>query len=197
MSTTASDDQDRADMARLIDGRDAALDDLMGRHSERLYHYLIRVVQDETDAEDLAQETFARVFFNRSKFKPDKRFSTWLYAIATNLARDRLRHRSRHPAVSIEATEDSESGLKNILAASGPNPTEKMELDERAAAVRRALAALPEELRVPLVLAEYEDQSHGEIAVVLECSPKAVEMRIYRARQQLRELLAPLLVSVK
>jgi RNA polymerase sigma-70 factor (ECF subfamily) len=197
MNTSASDDQDRADMAQLIDGRDAALDDLMGRHGERLYHYLIRVVQDETDAEDLAQETFARVFFNRSKFKVDKKFSTWLYAIATNLARDRLRHRSRHPAVSIEATEESESGLKNILPASGPNPTEKLELDERAAAVRHALAALPEELRVPLVLAEYEDQSHGEIAAVLDCSPKAVEMRIYRARQQLRELLAPHLIPVE
>jgi RNA polymerase sigma-70 factor, ECF subfamily len=191
MNTTASDDQDRADMARLAEGRDAALDDLMGRHGERLYHYLIRVLQNEMEAEDLAQETFARVFLNRSKFKADKKFSTWLFTIATNLARDRLRHWSRHPAVSIDATEDSESGLKNILPARGPNPTEKLELEERAAAVRRALAALPEELRVPLVLAEYENQSHGEIAAVLDCSPKAVEMRIYRARQQLRDLLAP------
>ena len=98
--------------------------------------------------------------------------------------------------MSIDATEDSDSGLKDILPASGPNPTEKLELEERAAAVRRALAALPEDLRVPLVLAEYEGQSHREIAAVLECSPKAVEMRIYRARQRLRELLAPVLTAV-
>jgi RNA polymerase sigma-70 factor (ECF subfamily) len=68
-----------------------------------------------------------------------------------------------------------------------------METKERAAAVRRAVGELPEELRVPLVLAEYEEQSHAEIAVALGCSPKAVEMRIYRARQQLRARLAPLL----
>src|SRR5580765_6425081 len=138
MNTTAIDDQDRADMARLADGREAALDELMGRHGERLYHYLIRVLQDETEAEDLAQETFARVFLNRSKFRADKKFSTWLYTIATNLARDRIRHRSRHPAVSMDATEDSESGLKDILPASGPSPTEALELEERAVAVRRA-----------------------------------------------------------
>jgi RNA polymerase sigma-70 factor (ECF subfamily) len=197
MNMTAIDDQDRADMARLVDGREAALDELMRRHGERLYHYLIRVLQDETEAEDLAQETFARVFLNRSKFRADKKFSTWLYTIATNLARDRIRHRSRHPAISMDATEESDLGLKDILPASGPNPTEKLELEERVAAVRRALAALPEDLRVPLVLAEYEGQSHGEIAAVLECSPKAVEMRIYRARQRLRELLAPVLTAVQ
>jgi RNA polymerase sigma-70 factor, ECF subfamily len=197
MNMTAIDDQDRADMARLVDGREAALDELMRRHGERLYHYLIRVLQDETEAEDLAQETFARVFLNRSKFRADKKFSTWLYTIATNLARDRIRHRSRHPAISMDATEESDSGLKDILPASGPNPTEKLELEERVAAVRRALAALPEDLRVPLVLAEYEGQSHGEIAAVLECSPKAVEMRIYRARQRLRDLLAPVLTAVQ
>src|SRR5262245_17838913 len=129
MSTTATDGQDQADMARLAEGRESALDDLMGRHAERLYHYLIRLLQDETEAEDLAQETFARVFLHRSKFKADKKFSTWLYAIATNLARDRLRHRSRHPTVSIEAMDDSESGLKNILPARGPNPTENLELE--------------------------------------------------------------------
>ena len=193
MNTDANEVRDQADMARLVQGTDSALDDLMVRHGERLYHYLIRVLQDETEAEDLAQETFARVFLNRSKFKAGKKFSTWLYAIATNLARDRIRWRSRHPAVSIEPTDDQDSGLKDILPASGPNPTEKLELEERAVAVRRALANLPEDLRVPLVLAEYEGQSHAEIAAVLECSSKAVEMRIYRARQQLRSELAPLL----
>jgi len=197
MNTTATDAEDQADMARLVEGREGALNDLMRRHGERLFHYLIRVLQDESEAEDLAQEAFARVFLNRAKFKADKKFSTWLYAIATNLARDQLRRRSRHPSVSIEATEEHESGLKNILPADGPNPAENLDLAERAAAVRRALAELPEELRVPLILAEYEEQSHGEIAVVLDCSPKAVEMRIYRARQQLRNRLSPLLLQVE
>jgi RNA polymerase sigma-70 factor (ECF subfamily) len=192
MNTITSDAGDQADMARLVEGHDAALEALMARHGERLFHYLIRVLQDESTAADLVQETFTRVYLHRGKFKAGRKFSTWLYTIATNLARDHRRWRSRHPEISLESDDDSDTGLKNVLPAPGPTPTENLEQDERADAVRRALAALPEDLRVPLVLAEYEDQSHAEIAAVLDCSPKAVEMRLYRARQQLRESLASL-----
>jgi RNA polymerase sigma-70 factor (ECF subfamily) len=198
MNTTASEAQDQSDMAQLAAGRDTALDDLMSRHGERLFHYLIRVLQDEAEAADLAQETFARVYLNRTKFQAGKKFSTWLYAIATNLARDRIRWLKRHRHVSLEsAREDDEAGLQHVLPSGDRTPREHLEAEERAAAVRGALAELPEDLRVPLVLAEYEEQSHAEIAVVLECSPKAVEMRIYRARQQLRASLAPFLSEAK
>lgn len=179
-------------MARLVAGHDAALNELMARHSGRLFGYLVRILGNEPEADDLAQEAFVRVYLNRARFRPSARFGTWLFAIATNLARDRLRWRARHPHVSVEADESgSESGLKHTLAAADPTPAENLEAAERAAAVRQAVAELPEELRLPLVLAEYEEQSHAEIAVVMDCSPKAVEMRIYRARQQLRERLAP------
>ena len=73
----------------------------------------------------------------------------------------------------------------------GPGPSDKLIAEERAAAVRDAIGKLPEDLRTPLLLAEYEDLSQQEIAVILQCTPKAVEMRIYRARQQLRASLAP------
>ena len=193
MNTAPSEAPDQADMARLAEGRDDALNPLMERHGARLFHYLIRVLQDETEAADLAQETFVRVYQNRARFNPDRKFSTWLYAIATNLARDRLRWLARHPQVSIESRDDDDAGLKNVLPANQPTPPETLEAEERAAAVRRALAELPEELRLPLVLAEYEEHSHAEIAAVLDCSAKAVEMRLYRARRQLRTKLAPLL----
>ena len=193
MNTAPSEAPDQADMARLAEGRDDALNPLMERHGARLFHYLIRVLQDETEAADLAQATFVRVYQNRARFNPDRKFSTWLYAIATNLARDRLRWLARHPQVSIESRDDDDAGLKNVLPANQPTPPETLEAEERAAAVRRALAELPEELRLPLVLAEYEEHSHAEIAAVLDCSAKAVEMRLYRARRQLRTKLAPLL----
>jgi RNA polymerase sigma-70 factor (ECF subfamily) len=193
MNTPTSDGRDEADMMRLAQGHDAALDALMERHGERLFHYFIRLLQNEIEATDLAQETFVRVFQNRARFDPRRRFSTWLYAIATNLARDRMRWHSRHPSVSLDCGEDDEAGLKSVLPASQPTPREALEATERAAAVRRALAELPEELRVPLVLSEYEELSHAEIATALDCSPKAVEMRVYRAREQLRAALAPLL----
>lgn len=194
--TTETEAQDALDMARLAGGGDAALNDLMTRHGERLFHYLIRQVQNEDDAADLTQETFVRVFQNRGKFRPGAKFTTWLYTIATNLARDRFRWQARHPNVSLEGRDDDETGLKNVLPSGQPTPLEVLEAEERAAAVRRAVAGLPEDLRVPLILSEYEEQSHADIAAVLDCSAKAVEMRIYRARQQLRAALAPLLATI-
>ena len=187
MTTTEAEAQDQSDMGRLAAGHDAALNDLIARHGERLYHYLLRVVHNDTDAADIAEEAFVRVYQNRHKFRPANKFSTWLYTIATNLARDVQRRRTRHPQVSLEAEEHN---FNEVLPADKPGPAETMESAEIAHAVREAVAALPEELRLPLVLAEYEEKSHAEIGAILGCSPKAVEMRIYRARQDLRARLA-------
>lgn len=181
-------------MARLAAGHDAALNALMERHGARLFHYLIRCLQNEDEAADLAQEAFVRVYQHRVKFDAQQKFSTWLYAIASNLVRDRYRWRSRHPQVSLDA-ENEQTGLslRENLPVPGSTPSERLETEERAIAVRRAVAALPEELRTPLILAEYEERSHAQIGEILGCTAKAVEMRIYRARQQLRQGLGTLL----
>jgi RNA polymerase sigma-70 factor (ECF subfamily) len=193
MNAPNCDEQDAQDMARLAGGHDAALNDLMDRHAERLFHFLVRSLQNETDAADLAQETFVKIFQNRAKFDPQQKFSTWLLTIASNLARDRYRWRSRHQQVSLDAENDqTESSLKDTLAAPEPAPDQRMQTDERADEVRKAVAALPEELKQPLILAVYQDLAQAEIATILKCSVKAVETRIYRARQQLRTALAGL-----
>ena len=178
--------QDASDMQRLVNGHDAALNELMERHAQKLFHYLIRLLQVDSDAADVAQEAFVRVYQHRSKFDPRQKFSTWLYTIATNLARDRLKWRSRHPEVSLNAEKDSDSSLESVLPDSSAKPDETLLNNERAESVRRAVAELPDELRTPLILAEYEGLSHAEIAGIIRCSAKAVESRIYRARQQLR-----------
>ncbi len=194
MNAPDSGEQDVSDMARLNAGHDAALNAIMDRHSERLFHYLIRQLGDETEAADVAQETFARVYLHRARYDPGQKFSTWLYTIATNLVRDRFRWRQRHPQVSLDAeNEGTETGLKDSLRADDATPDERMQSNERAAAVREAVAALPEELRQPLILAVYQGMSQAEIGAILKCSVKAVETRIYRARQHLRTVLAQLL----
>lgn len=194
MTGPGIDEEDRADMVRLADDQDAALNKLMARHGPKLFHYLIRLLQNEAEAADLAQEAFVRVYLNRAKFDVRQKFSTWLYAIATHLAQDRQRWRTRHPTVSLEAENTAtESDFKEALPASGPTPSESVLAEERADQVRRAVSALPEDLRVPLLLAEYEERSQAEIASILQCSVKAVEMRLYRARQILRQQLSPLL----
>ena len=193
MHATNCDEQDAQDMTRLAGGHDAALNDLMDRHAERLFHFLVRSLQNETDAADLAQETFVKIFQNRAKFDPQQKFSTWLFTIANNLVRDRYRWRSRHQQVSLDAENDqTESSLKDTLAAPEPAPDQRMQTDERADEVRKAVAALPVELKQPLILAVYQDLPQAEIATILKCSVKAVETRIYRARQQLRAALAGL-----
>ncbi len=196
VESTELDERDRADMQRLASGHEAALNDLMGRHGPKLFNYLIRCLQNEEDAADAAQETFARVYQNRAKFDTSQRFSTWLYAIATNSVKDRYRYRTRHPQVSLDAeNEPTGSDFRESLPERGPTPSDSFAAEERAEMVRRAVAALPEDLRVPLLLSEYEELSHAEIGAILKCSAKAVETRIYRARQQLRLSLAKLLMT--
>jgi len=196
MNAPNADGQDAEDMARLVAGGDAALNDLMERHAEKVFHYLFRSLQDESDAADLAQETFVRVYQNRAKFDARQKFSTWLYAIASNLVRDRFRWRSRHRQVSLDAeNEATGNDFRDALAGHGPSPSESLQAEERAEAVRRAVAALPEELRLPLILTEYEGHSQAEIGEILGCTPKAVETRLYRARQRLRVTLGKLLID--
>jgi len=198
VESTELDERDRADMQRLASGHEAALNDLMERHGPKLFNYLTRCLQNEEDAADVAQEAFVRLYQNRAKFDANQRFSTWLYAIATNLVKDRYRYRTRHPQISLDAENESTgSDFRESLPEHGPTPSDTLAAEERAEMVRRAVAALPEELRVPLLLSEYEELSHAEIGVVLGCSPKAVETRIYRARKQLRNKLGWLLEKIE
>ena len=184
------DELDRQDMARLVGGHDGALNALMKRHGPKLFNYLLRNLQNEEDAADLAQETFVRVYQNRTKFDPDLKFSTWLYAIASNLVRTQFRYRSRHSSISADA-ENPETGsaILDAVPRADLSPSESLQTAETADAVRMAVTDLPEELRTPLILSEYEDLSHAEIGTILNCSAKAIETRLYRARKQLREAL--------
>ena len=190
MENTESDTQDRADMARLAAGHDAAHNDLMARHATPVFRLLCRMLNNEDDANDLAQETFVRVFQSRAAFDPNKKFSTWLFTIAANLARNQIRWRTRHPNVSLDAESDStEQSLAEKIPATTATPKEQVLSAERAAAVRAAVNNLPEDMREAIVLCEWEEHSLAEAAVILEATPKAVESRLYRARQILRDKL--------
>jgi RNA polymerase sigma-70 factor (ECF subfamily) len=148
------------------------------------------MVGNEDDANDLAQETFVRVFRARASFRTSERFSTWLFTIAANLARNHFRWRARHPNVSLDTeTGEKEQTLGSTLPANEQAPNEQALTAERARAVRAAVGKLPEDLREAIVLCEWEEYSVAEAAAILETTPKAVESRLYRARQILRERL--------
>ncbi len=174
MDTANTEALDRADMARLVGGHDAALNDIMDRHAPAVFRFLCRMLGNEDDANDLAQDTFVRVYRARESYKPDQKFSTWLFTIAGNLARNQFRWRSRHP---------------DTLQSSMASPHQATIATERAEAVRAAVQNLPDDMREAIVLCEWEEMAVAEAAAVLQSTPKAVESRLYRARNLLRERL--------
>ncbi len=173
---------DTDDMLALQSGEDEALNRLMLRWQVPLRSFLYRHTQNEFDALDLSQETFVRVYQHRARFRPEARFSTWLFQIALNLARDRARRLVRRPTASLEEAPEPVDDTDLPHSAS--------ERDERAVAVKKAIANLPAEMREAIILFEYEEKSHAEIGEIVGASAKAVETRIYRARQQLKKTLA-------
>jgi RNA polymerase sigma-70 factor (ECF subfamily) len=176
-------------MQRLQAGDDLALNEIMGRWKQPLTSYLLRQLGGHEDALDLTMETFVRVYENRHRYAPSARFARWLFTIATNLARNHVRWKQRHPEVTLEANEDEKS-LLDRLADDVPCAARQLQTKERAKAVREAITDLPPDLRTAVLLFEYEGLSHAEIASVEGCTAKAIETRLYRARQYLEQKLA-------
>ena len=188
MMPAASSDTDEATMAALQRGEDLALNRLMTRWERPLRAFLYRSTHNEHDALDLAQETFVRIYQHRARYRPGARFSTWMFQIALNLARDHARRQRRRPTTTLEEAPEPTTRV---------TPGQQLTDAEAAEAVRDAVAALPEDLREAVLLFEFENLSHAEIAEIVDATPKAVETRLYRAREKLRTALARHLGSAR
>jgi RNA polymerase sigma factor (sigma-70 family) len=174
-------------MQRLAAGDDLALNELMDRWRERVAAFLLRMVGNHATAMDLTQETFVRLYTGRHRYKAVAKFSTYLFHIAANLARSQVRWKKRHPSVPVE---DEQGNLVHEAVDRNPAPDEAAALHEKAVMVNRAIAALPVDLREALLLFTVEEMSQADVARTLGCSVKAVELRVYRARRELRERLS-------
>ncbi len=187
----ARDDLDAELMRQLAEGEDLALNRLMDTWSPPLISYLTRHTGSHATACDLAQETFVRVHRHRFQYRAAQKFSTWLFTIATNLARNHARWRARHPEALTEP-----GALRELpLASPAATPAEQAAVNERLAAVQQAVAELPPDLREVLILSVWHSMTHAEIARVQGTSEKAVELRLYRARKLLREMLGTALTA--
>lgn len=176
-------------MKRLAGGDDLALNTLMDRWGERVAAFLHKMTGRHDAAGDLAQETFVKLYQARDRYRPSGNFSTYLFGIAANLARNHARWTRRHPTLSLDAT--PEDGGVQVPEMADPNlsPQEAAQRAERMHAVHEAFQRLPPDLREAMTLFVYEGMGYAEIAIVSGCSAKAVETRIYRARQHLKEQL--------
>ncbi len=184
--------EDRALMARVQQGDEAALAALMDRWELPVKRVIARIVFNVGEAEELAQETFVRVWQQREKFRDGAEVKPWVLSIAVNLARNRLRWWRRRPEVALHEWSEApgegrEARSEGETGRSGDGGD--LERKERAVAVQDAIAALPLDLREAIVLFEFEEMSQAEIAATVGASVKAVEARIARAKEKLRGAL--------
>ena len=175
------------DLVEAFQGGDtAAFDVLVQRWDRKIQGAIYRFVGPTEDARDLCQEAFLKAYRGLRTFKKDARFSSWLYQIALNVCRDRLRRRRGRTVLSLD--ELDENG-QDTAVLPDPSPLDLAEGQDIARRVSRAVAALPEDQREVIVLKEYQGLTFAEISDMLAVPLSTVKTRLYRGLVQLRERL--------
>lgn len=186
MFDQASDTENKALISRAAAGDDLAFTALMRKFKSPLYRFAFRHMGDADDAEDIVQDTFIALHRNLARFNPKYKASTWVFQIAMNKCRDLGRKRKTR-AFMQRITPLMEVKIANIEA--NESPEAAIDDKQKLEAVNMAISFLPENLKAPLILCTVENMSQKQAADILKISPKAVETRIYRARQSLAQAL--------
>ncbi len=169
---------------RTLAGETDAFSLLVRRWERPIYGLSFRMLGRDEDARDVCQETFLAAFRNLRKFRGDAKFSSWLYRIALNACNSRLRKQNAIVEQSIDHEDDN--GHKFELADNGlENLPDRLHRDQRAEMVRKALQALPAEMRQVIIMKEYEELTFAEIAEILQVPVSTVKSRLYTGLQQM------------
>src|SRR3954452_25316676 len=187
--------QDIAWMARIKEGDTEALRELIEAHQHRIVGAVTRMLGDEMDAEDLAQQVFIRVWKSAPRYEPTAKFTTWLFKITRNLVFNELRRRRRHGTQSLDAVVDDDHLPLQAADTSSKAPDTAMLDAEMQTAIQAAIDQLPEMQRMAIVLRRYDEFSYEEIAEILSLSVPAVKSVLFRARTELREKLRQYLIE--
>jgi RNA polymerase sigma-70 factor (ECF subfamily) len=180
---------------QFLDGDSRSFGELVERYDKRLLNFVYRTVGDRERAQDLVQETFVRVYRHLHRFDQSKKFSTWIYTIAGNLAKNELRNRSRNPLVLFQTIK------KNWEADHRPlewedtklRPDDLFRKRHLKEMVEKSVAQLPEHHRIVFVLRELEGKTYEEIADITGCNLGTVKSRLNRARNNFARIIAPML----
>jgi RNA polymerase sigma-70 factor (ECF subfamily) len=189
---------DNSDLIALQNGDDTALNRLMERWQKPLFAFAWRYLRNSADAHDLVAEVFVRLYQQKARLEQDTRLSSWLFTILANLCHNHHRWRRRHPAVSLDASDDASESmpLRDSVAHDSPAPNSTAEQTEAMDALAAAVDRLPHDLKTTLLLHHYEHLGYREIGRITGCSERGVETRLYRARQYLKAELTPYLREV-
>ena len=174
--------QDLVWMERIKQGDTDALRELIEAHQGRVIGTVAKMMGTDSDAEDIAQQVFIRVWKSATRYTPSAKFTTWLFKITRNLVFNEFRRRKRHPSTPIETADY----VLQTPDASSPAPDAALLDAELQAAIQRAIDSLPEVQRMAVVLRRYEELSYEEIAEVLDISVPALKSVLFRARVDLR-----------
>lgn len=180
-------DIDHQLMARCAEGDHRAFQDLVERHQDAVVGTVTKMLGNASDSEDIAQMVFIRVWKHAKRYKPDNKFTTYLYTIVRNLVYNESRRRSRKRTVSSDQREDEHHLQHPTDPASQPDST--LLESELRSAIDAAIESLPENQRLALILRRYENLPYEEIAEVLATSIPSVKSLLFRARTTLRESL--------
>ena len=182
---------DAAVMLRVAAGDESCFNFLVEKYHRAMIHFLFRMVRNQAIAEELAQEVFLRVYRSRESYRAEAKFTTWLYRIATNLAvnhaRD-TRHERAAQTIYLDAP-DEETGTKPDVADNEPSVEQRLMTDERMAAIRTHVMALPERQRMAVLMHKYQGMDYRQIGEVLKLSESATKSLLFRAYQTLRDKL--------
>ena len=190
--TSAESDQELVDRAK--NGDLKAFDLLVLKYQRRVFRLISRVIKNNSEVEDVAQERFIKAFRAIHQFRGDSAFYTWLYRIAVNTAKNYLFSKGKRPIALSELKKSEDSDSFDMLdAVSNENPEGNMAGLQIAEAVNKAVKKLPDELSAAVVLREMDGLSYEEIAEVMNCPIGAVRSRIFRAREAIAQELRPLL----
>ena len=186
---------DNALVTSYLGGASRAFDLLVERYQTRLLNFVYRTVGDRERAEDLVQEAFVRVHRHLARFDRSKKFSTWIYTIASNLAKNELRNRSRNPLVYFQTMTSGWEDEDRPLEFEDPNARPDDEFDRKhlRELVDAAVKRLPTHHREVFVLRELEGRSYEEIAEITHCNLGTVKSRLNRARSAFAEIVQPAL----
>ena len=166
---------------------------LVERYQTRLLNFVYRMIGDRERAEDLVQEAFIRVYRHLNRFDRTKRFSTWIYTIASNLAKNELRNRTRSPLVLFQALLPRRDSLPLQFEAMGSRPDDIYSSRYLSELVDIIVARLPDHHREVFVLRELDGKSYEEIAEIVHCNIGTVKSRLNRARHSFALMIRPLL----
>lgn len=190
-------DNDEILVARVKRGDKQAFNLLVAKHQYRIRALIGRMVADSAEVEDLVQEAFIKAYRALKDFRGDSAFYTWLYRIAVNTAKRHLAGAARRPPMQALDAGDGDAEQSPVRAPprliETNTPEVMLQNDQLVATIRRAIDALPDELRRAITLRELEGLSYEDIAAALDCPIGTVRSRIFRAREAIQAAMAPLL----